>query len=519
MPETNCDVLDTFRGPSLPVEDPAGIQPDLNQFNMAPLDDFSFSQPGNYHLMSLEECIYSALQTSPVIRELGGVILRSPEQVATIQGPAIVYTDPRFGEEAALSAFDARLNGQFIFQKNDRVFNNRFLGDNGFLKQSLATYRVGVSKLAATGGLFEFNQVVDYDLNNSPSNRFNAGGPRSYSYDNFFEAGFRQPLLQGAGVEFNRIAGPNNAPGVYNGVLIARANTDITIAEFEVRLRNLISNVENAYWDLYFAYRDLETRIEARDGAFKILENADANKYEAAVQNQAKEQYFRFASDVENAIYGRLNDGTQTNNGSSGGTFRRNGGVRTSERRLRLITGMPLNAAQLIVPADRPTEAAVVFDWYQSKNDALLNRAELRRQRWQLKRRQLELLASCNNLLPRIDLLGKYRLRGFGENLFGGMGFTDTGMAPPDNVDVLNGSSATASLLDGDLQEWELGIDINVPVGFRKQHAAYRNAELIVAREKAILKEQERQVIYGLSNALGELKRSMRVRNCKSAKT
>ncbi len=517
-PDTSCGALDTYRGPSLSLEQPSGILPDVDsyEFATAPLDDFNFDEPGDYHLISLEECIYTALQTSPVIRELGGAILRSPDLVSTIQDPALVYSDPRFGEEAALSAFDANLNGQFIFQNNDRAFNNSFLGDNGFLQQNLAKYRTGLSKRAATGARFEFNHVVDYDLNNSPSNRFSPspnGFDRSYAYDTYFEAGFRQPLFQGAGVDYNRIAGPNNSPGVNNGVLIARANTDMSLAEFEIQLRNLVSNVENAYWDLYYAYRDLESRIEARDGAYKIWENTASNDRGAAIVNQAKEQYYRFASEVENAIYGRLSEGTRTNNGSSAGTFRANPGflgVRVAERRLRLITGMPINTAQLAVPSDRPTEAEVVFDWYQSKNDALVYRPELRRQRWRLKRRQLEQIASRNHLLPRVDVLGKYRLRGFGENLFGESGFTQLG---PGVTDVLPGSSATASLLDGDLQEWELGFDVNVPIGFRQAHAALRNAELAVARESSILREQERQIIYGLSNALGDLKRSMRVFN------
>ncbi len=52
-----------------------------------------------------------------------------------------------------------------------------------------------------------------------------------------------------------------------NGVLLARVNTDISIAEFEAGVRDLVSNVENAYWDLYFAYRDLDAKITARDSA------------------------------------------------------------------------------------------------------------------------------------------------------------------------------------------------------------------------------------------------------------
>ena len=499
-----------FQGPSLLIENPTEIvRVSAIDYEPAPLDDFNFNSLESYRLMSLEECIYTALNSSPILRELGGATLQSPEQLTTIQDPALAFSNPISGEEAALSSFDAVYSTQFLYQNNDRVFNNTFIGNDGFFGQNLATYRSGLSKTSATGAQFDVNHGIDYDLNNTPGNRFNGLGSRSFSYDHFVEAGFRQPLLQGAGTTFNRIAGPNNAAGVNNGVLIARTNTDISLAEFETQLRNLVSDVENAYWDLYFSYRELEARIQVRDGAYVTWESAKANEKDAAITNQAEEQYYRFSSDVENVIHGRLLDGTQTNNGSSGGTFRTTVGVRTSERRLRLITGLPLNGPQLIVPKDQPTDAELVFDWAQSKVDAVAYRPELRRQRWQIKRRELELIASRNQLLPQLDVLGRYRFRGFGENLFGSQGFDNSGATS----DVLPGSSATESLLGGDLQEWELGLDVNVPVGFRRAHAAKRFAEFSLARERAILTEQERHVIYGLSNAMGELKRSTRVRN------
>lgn len=511
--ETEIDLdLGPSADPDLSPSKPSiGATESFEAFDTGPLEEFNFSQPGNYRRLTLEECIRLALQDSPVIRELGGLILRAPDTISTDNDPSLAYIDPRFGEEAALSAFDANLNSQLLFQKNDRLFNNQFVGDEGAFQQDLANFTTGISKLASTGGSFEFNHVIDYELNNSPSNRFNGTRETSFSYDTFLEAGFRQPLFQGAGSTFNRIAGPNNAPGVYNGVLIARANTDIALADFETRIRDLVSDVENAYWDLFFAYRDLEAKIEARNGAYDIWQNVEANKGEksAAVIGQAKEQYYRFASDVEDAIHGRLNDGTRTNNGSSAGTFRRSGGVRTSERRLRLITGMKLNDSQLVVPADTPIDAASLFDWHQSRDNALSLRTELRRQRWNVKRRELELLASKNSLLPRLDLLGRYRVRGFGHDLFG----DGNELIQDSTLEQQLDSSAYGTLASGNLQEWELGLDLSVPLGFRQQHAATRHAELNLSREQSILKEQERQVIFGLSNAMGELVRTTKVRN------
>ena len=89
------------------------------------------------------------------------------------------------------------------------------------------------------------------------------------AFDTYVEGKIRHPLPPGAGVEYNRIAGPGAKPGVYNGVLVARIRSDISIADFELGLRDYVSNVENAYWDLYFAYRDLDIKIQARDEALR----------------------------------------------------------------------------------------------------------------------------------------------------------------------------------------------------------------------------------------------------------
>ena len=483
----------------------------FDQFETAPLDDFNFNSATSFREIRLEDAIKMALTNAPIVRDLGGLILRAPDAAATSLDPSLAYLDPRFGEEAALSAFDATYESQLLFQKNDNFFNNQFIGDEGVFQQDLAQYSAGISKLSATGGSFGVNSVIDYELNNSPSNRFNGDDTRSVAYDLSLEAEFRQPLFQGAGTRFNRIAGPNNATGVYNGVAIARTNSDIALADFETRIRDLVSDVENTYWDLYFAYRDLEAKIDARNGAYEIWQNLEANRAEksAAVIGQAKEQYYRFAVEVEEAIHGRLNEGTRTNNGSSSGTFRRTGGVRTAERRFRLITGMPLNEGHLVLPVDVPNDAESVFNWQSIRENALTRRTEIRRQRWRLKRRELELLASKNLLLPRIDLLGRYRLKGFGHDLFGHGNELQTQGNFATQID----SSAVGTLFNGDLQEWEFGVDASIPIGFRHQHAAVRHAELNLAREKSVLVEQQRQIVYGLSNAVGELRRAAKVRS------
>lgn len=459
--------------------------------------------PPEYWDLSLDEAVQTAVARSSVLRDLGGTVLRSPATTRTIVGPAIQATDPRFGMEGALAAFDATLNTSVYAEKNDRMLNN-FVASGGTrsFQQDLITFQTQLSKMAAAGTLMTIRGTSIYDANNASFNKFPS------VWDTLVDAEVRQPLLQGAGANFNRIAGPNAIPGVTNGVVVARVNTDIGVADFEIGLRDLASNVENAYWDLYFAYRDLQAKKSVRDAALEVWRRIDARKGEegglAEREAQAREQYFRYEEEVQNALGGKLQDATTTNNGTSGGSFRGTGGVLVCERRLRLAMGLEITDNRLIRPLDEPTLAAVKFAWEDSATDAMFRRPELKRQRLTVKRRQLELVASRNFLLPRLDIVSRYRFRGLGH------GLTGSTVVPPDPADPANqfANSSINNLLTGDFQEWQLGGELTVPVGYRRAYAGVRNAQLQLAREEAVLNEQERQVVHDLSNAVAEVDRA-----------
>jgi outer membrane protein TolC len=460
----------------------------------------------NYWDVSLQEVIQLALANSEVLRDLGGAVVRAPESTRTTVDAAIAETNPQFGTEAALSAFDAQFSTSTFWEKNDRLLNNEFFGGGTRnLQQDDAVFQAAITKKSATGSQFTIRHNVEYDSNNAPGNQFPS------VWDVNLEAEIRQPILQGAGLEFNRIAGPNNTPGQYNGVLVARINTDVALTDFEIGVRDLSSNVENAYWDLYYGYRDLDAKVRARDAALdtwrKIYAQFESGRSggEADKEAEAREQYFRFQEDVQTAMNGELLDATRTNNGSPGGTFRPTGGVLVAERKLRLLIGLAPSDGRLMRPSDEPAMAKVEFDWAQASQDAVTRRAELRREKWQIRRRELEVIASKNYLLPRLDAVGRYRWRGLGDQLVSEQpNFTTDGMG---NRILAPGSSAYGVLDSGDFQEWQLGFEYSMPIGFRQAHSAVRNAELILARERALLRDQQRDVIHELADAVGEMDR------------
>lgn len=432
--------------------------------------------------LTLEEAVQITLTNSKVMRSLNGNVLSTPNTLLnfpagaiSVYDPALTETNPISGPESALAAFDAQFTTSMFWERNDRPVNlagqfTAFL--TPVLEQDLGSFQAQIQKTAATGGTFAVRNVTQYEFNNNPSNLF----PSSWTTN--MEAVARQPLLQGAGVAFNRINGPNAQAGGFfnNGVVIGRINTDITLADFEAGVRDLVSEVETAYWELYFTYRNLDSIKAGRDSALQTwrrvyaLYLAGARGGEAEKEAQAREQYFLFRSQVESAL-------TQLY------------GV---ESRLRYLMGLSATDGRLIRPADDPTVARVVFDWFQIHEESLIRSVELRKQKWSILQAELQLQASRNFLMPRLDFVSRYRWVGFGDDLIG-----------PSGGPVLD--NAWQTLVDGDYQEWQMGFEGSLNIGFRRELANVRNKQLELAKQRSILQDQELELSHQLSDAIRNL--------------
>jgi len=392
----------------------------------------------NYQDMSpweitVEEAVELALANSKVMQKLGGVVVDSPQAATTLFDQALTETQGN-SVEAALSAFDAQVNTSLFIARNERSFNNLFFGGGSASSiTQLADFNFEISKQTASGASFALRNFTDYNRSNIPTNLFGS----TYDIVNQVEA--RQPLLRGRGTEINRIAGPNALPGQYNGVLIARVRSDISLADFEAAVRNLVRDVESNYWELYFAYRDLDTKISARESSRETWENRKL-RYENGVgrpddEAQARQQYFSFQLQANNALTGVAN-GQQ--------------GVLGAERNLRRLLGLASGDGTVIRPISEPSVAPVSFDWDQSQRNALSRRVEIRRQKWTIRQRELEYIASKSLNQWQFDLVGQYGFRGFGDNLFGSRSRTN--------------GSAFDDLINGDLDDWSVGVELGTEV-------------------------------------------------------
>lgn len=454
--------------------------------------------------LTLEEAIKMAVGQSPVIRSLGGsigssfgggvggafggsvsgaaVVPGGTSQVVrgatTVYDPALTYANPLGGVEAALSEFDAQVNGRLLGTKGDTPNNTQaaLFFQPSVTQTDGLNFAGEISKTTATGGRFALRHIVNYSSSNQPFLAFPS------SFTGWVEAEWRQPLMQGAGATYNRIAGPNAAIGQYNGVLIARINNDISLNDFEAAVITLVADVEQAYWNLYGGYRTLEAQLRGREAALQTFQYQETRLRVGAgsadEEAQARSQYFQFAAQVENALAG-------------------NNGLYPLEQRLRYLLGMPATDGRLIRPVTEPQDARVVFDWQSALSQALERRVEVRRQKWNVKRSELELVAARLNRRPRLDFLGTYRWRGLGDDLLG------SGNGPFDNLyDSIGG---------GNYQEWTAGFELNMPVGLRRASVAVTSAQLNLARDRAILAETELSISHDLSDAARELSRAYRL--------
>ncbi|MCY2975496.1 MAG: TolC family protein [Planctomycetota bacterium] len=470
--------------------------------------------------LTLEECVSYALVNTKLVRALPGSnqivgdiatsILTSPsQQLVTAFDPAITAstanTQPQVvdqngnrvlprgasranqvgGIEDALSEFDAQFSSFVGYNTTDRprnvgagnVFNPQFFQANDGTMQS------AISKRVATGGVVTARSQTIYSENNIFTQGFGANGnfgrQTPSDYTQILEAQVQHPLMRGRGTMVNRIP-----------VVLARINEDVSLGQYEERIRNLVKEVEVAYWDLYLSYWNVETAKIARDSSLQVWRVANA-KYQAGqgqvfAEAQAKAQYHQFEAALNAALAGASVPGSDP-------------GVYGRERRLRHLMGWAATDGRLIRPTDKPNIARTDFDWWTVQGEALMRNIDLRQQKWQIKAREMELISSKNQVLPDVNVSALYRWLGVGDTLNSRSGSAENFPEGP--------QSATDSLLTGNFSEAAFRLEFTpAAFGARRQLALVRNSQLALARETEVLQEKEIALINRLSEEISLMK-------------
>lgn len=466
----------------------------------------------NFYDLTLEDCVAIALQNTKTIRGYGtpglsggrvnpGVdnLSNGPNGAGTLWNVAIRESEPGFlgtagqistpssittntgldgnqGVEAALADFDAQYTSSVSWSRTDEPRNvvANFSSFEVF-QQDQVQFQSEILKKTANGTQLFFRNVNSYTDNNIPleSDPINPGFQvLGHNFRAALEAEVRQPLLRGRGAFIQRMP-----------IVVSRIGTDQEIANLEAQVQNLVTNVEIRYWELHCAYRNFEasrTGQRAAAQTWRIVSDqyrigADINIQQVA---QASEQYMFFDEQVIDAFNTLL----------------------TADRNLRWLLSFTSTDGQILRPTDEPVMAPVEFDWHGSKSEALCYRPELRQTRWEVKKRELGVAYSKNGLLPEMNVSALYRWLGLGDDLINYDG------NPPEFPG--QGSGAFNDVFGGNYQEFAITGEFRMPIGFRRELANVRNAQLKLARERNRLEEQELDVVRELTETYASLDNS-----------
>ncbi|MFO0966903.1 MAG: TolC family protein [Gemmataceae bacterium] len=434
--------------------------------------------------LSLQEALAMALENGAI----GGQSLSNPGLTADDLGASgisagnvtnsdavrVLALQPAIGGaemERTLSRFDAQWITTLNWNKTDQPVQGLQSLSNG----DSATFATSLAKPLSTGGVAALTWSTTYNyLSTPPSGAFGVLNP---SYSPKLTLNMEQPLLRGFGTDINQLnpsfPGSTFFPQVNarsgasssEGILITRLRFDQRRIDFERDIHHLALNVEAAYWRLYGSYVDL---YAAEEGLRVSNVSYAVSKKQMEVGKAPPEKTALFQGQFEQFRAQRL---------------AALGSVLDNERTLRVLLGLPLEDGTRLVPIDTPTLTPYLPNWQAALQDCMMLRPELLLIRKELDIRQKNVILQANQLLPDLRFVSSYSLLGLGDRLDGG----NTGPNGP----VFN--NALRSLTSDHFNNWSLGLSLNVPLGFRAEHALLREARLSLAQAFHGLKDQERQ--------------------------
>ena len=279
------------------------------------------------------------------------------------------------------------------------------------------------------------------------SGGFSRSRPSSsdWGYSGSWSVGVNQALLEGAGLEVNRVA-----------LHKAEISNAISRHEFRGFVMDLVQQVENAYWDLVLANETLEIRLFAVHLAEEQLglnrDMIEVGKLSADAEISAEAELASRRVDLVDA----------------------EAAVKTRTIQLiRLLNPERENQWKTVFqPADEAETQAIDLNPDISAKLADLYRPELAQSRLDLTNRDLEVVQTKNGLLPNLDA-------------FASFGRISSGNSSGDAIRYFD---------DSDFDNYEVGLSFKMAPLNRAEKAAYRRSRFEQQQAEIALLNLEQSV-------------------------
>lgn len=284
-------------------------------------------------------------------------------------------------------------------------------------------------------------------------------------YTSSLNAGLTQNLLKGAGCAVNCAR-----------VWTAEHNFIISLYQLQQVLINLVTDVQNAYWDLYLSLATLEIRRSAYEVAKEQRERTE----EFVRVGKSPPLELLAAQAEESARFGDIITGVAL----------------VKERELlflRLINpdNLPQSWDTRFYPADTlvlPDEKLNVRERVSLAN---YYRPDLRQAQLDLANGELEVMRTTNGLLPSLDFVGSLTYNGAGDTL----------------------GQPVRQIRDREYPSWQVGLQLSYPLQNRAARAEFRRANFQRQIAEESIKNFCQIIEVDVRSAIIEIERTARLIN------
>ena len=337
------------------------VIPNFQAQPMPPLPDMSRLGVGNNTIaLSLNDAIKRALENNNDIEVAREDVLYQESQLRALEG----IFDPFF-------SITPQIDKRVIPVQN--IFAGA--GTSGQVSNTTYSFNPAVTKQFSTGGgnyqvLFS-NSRTKTSATNSTLNPY---------YSSNLSLNFTQPLWRNRSIDNNR-----------RQIRIQRKRIDQSDADFRLRTIDIITRVQQAYWEVVFALRDQQNQLENLNLTRENLRNVEAQIAAGAKAPLERAEVQTELASRETALLTAVQN------------------VSIAENSLKQLMFKDPTSPEWfsqITPSDSPAFSDAPVNLDDAIKDARENRPELRRLRLQADINNIDLQFFRNQTKPQFDLVG-----------------------------------------------------------------------------------------------------------------
>ncbi len=293
---------------------------------------------------------------------------------------------------------------------------------------------------------------------------------------------FNQPLLK----NFGNLATKKN-------IYISRNNLDISKLNFEAKVLNTINMVEDNYWDLVYAYQNLEAKKKSLERSKDFLSQ---NELKVKVGTSAPIDILGAKAEVA-SYKSQLISAKQQ--------------IQRAEESLKKTLNMSKTNITL-VPLDKPEMEKINLKEDELLLHALKNRPDIRSAKLQLKNHKIEVKYAKNQILPELNFKVNYYTVGVGGKQFI---YGDKDPFSPNKkiIDIIERSywDAFDDALKRKYKNYTIGLELKLPLSFAAEKARLAKARINLKKALLNYKSIENNVYAELKEALKNVESSQKL--------